>query len=175
MTMRKMPPSCVQTLLETVDAAVPALLAIPDERTTCRPAPGKWSPREIVGHLIDSASNNHKRFVVARWRDDLVFDGYAQDDWVEAQRYQEGPWSDLVMLWAHFNRHIGRVMTSVPDEVRTRERTAHNLDRIAWRTVRADSPATLDYFMNDYVGHLRHHLKQILGIEWDSRRDEHHG
>ena len=81
-----MPPSCVRTLLETVDAAIPALLAIPDEQTTYRSAPGKWSPREIVGHLIDSASNNHKRFVVARWRDDLVFDGYAQDDWVEAQR-----------------------------------------------------------------------------------------
>jgi len=66
-------------------------------------------------------------------------------------------------------------MTSVPDEVRMRERTAHNLDRIAWRTVPADSPVTLDYFMNDYVGHLRHRLKQILGIEWDSRRDGHDG
>jgi hypothetical protein len=171
--MHGMPAGYVHTLLETVDAAVPALLALPAQHTADPPAPGRWSPREIIGHLIDSASNNHKRFVVGRWQDDLVFDGYAQDEWVTAQRYRDAPWVDLVMLWSHFNRHLARVMTSVPEEARRRPRAKHNFDRVAWRPLPADTPATLDYFMNDYVGHLRHHLKQILGTEWDAERDEH--
>ena len=172
--MHGMPPVYVQTLLDTVDLAVPALLALPDAGTAERPAPDKWSAREIVGHLIDSASNNHRRFVTARWRDNLVFDGYAQNDWVEAQRYGEAPWPDLVMLWSHFNRHMARVMTGVPEHARSKQHATHNLDRVAWQPVPADQPATLDYFMNDYVGHLRHHLGQILGAGWDSERGEHH-
>jgi DinB superfamily len=171
--MQGMSPAYAQRLLDTIDAAVPALLALPAQRTGDPLAPGKWSPREIVGHLIDSASNNHRRFVVGRWQDDLIFDGYAQDDWVNAQQYREAPWADLVMLWSHFNRHMARVMASVPEAVRTRPRATHNLDRIAWRPLPADLPATLDYFMDDYVGHLRHHLKQILGAEWDTERDAH--
>ena len=79
-----MSPAYAQRLLDTIDAAVPALLALPAQRTADPLAPGKWSPREIVGHLIDSASNNHRRFVVGRWQDDLIFDGYAQDDWVNS-------------------------------------------------------------------------------------------
>ena len=167
----EMPPPYVHTLLETLDVAEPALLSLPDQATAARPAPGKWSPREIVGHLIDSASHNHRRFVCARWQDDLIFDGYAQDEWVDAQRYREAPWLDLVRLWSQFNRHMARVMASVPEDVRSRLHARHNLDRVAWRPVPPEAPATLDYFMDDYVGHLRHHLKQILGADWDPERD----
>jgi hypothetical protein len=169
-----MPPVYVRTLADTVDAAVPALLALPDRATAEPVAPGKWSPREIIGHLIDSASNNHRRFVSARWKDDLIFDGYDQDQWVDAQRYREAPWSDLVMLWSQFNRHMARVMAAVPEDVRSKPQARHNLDRIAWQPIPADASATLDYFMADYVGHLRHHLKQILGDGWDRERDPHH-
>jgi len=145
---------------------VPALLAIPEEASRHRPAPGKWSPAEIVGHLIDSASNNHRRFVVARWQDDLVFTGYRQDAWVDAQQYDRAPWPELVALWAGFNRHLARVMAAVPPEIRTRAHRQHNLHEIAWQPVPAAQPATLDYFMADYVGHLQHHLRQILGAGW---------
>ncbi len=132
-----------------------------------RPAPGKWSPREIIGHLIDSASNNHQRFVRAGGQDDLVFPAYAQNQWVELQDYQHASWADLVSLWAAFNRHLARVMTAIPESVRSRPRTRHNLDEIAWRVVPATEPVTLDYFMMDYVEHLEHHLRQILGTTWD--------
>jgi hypothetical protein len=93
---------------------------------------------------------------------------------VDVQRHREAPWPDLVMLWSYFNRHVARVMEGVPEDVRTRLRTKHNLDRVAWRPVPTELPTTLDYFMNDYVGHLRHHLKQILGSDWDAERDGHH-
>ena len=94
---------------------LPRLRDLADDGTTRRPAPGKWSPREIIGHLIDSASNNHQRFVRASFQDDLVFAGYDQDRWVAMQRYQEARWEDLLTLWASFNRHLARVMASDPD------------------------------------------------------------
>ena len=149
-------------LLDTVERATPALLALGDQTSARRPAPGKWSAREIIGHLVDSASNNHQRFVRARWQDDLIFAGYAQDAWVEAQRYQEAPWDDLVTLWASFNRHLARVMAATPESVRTKPHDRHNLRGLAWETMAADQPATLDDFMRDYVAHLKHHLGQIL-------------
>ena len=152
-------------LLLVLDAAAPRLLELDDTASAGRPAPGKWSSKEIVGHLIDSASNNHARFVRAQLQDDLIFPGYAQDDWVAAQRYQDAPWRQLVELWAAFNRHLARVMAAVPEDVRMKPRTRHNLHQIAFRTVPENQPATLDYFMRDYVYHLEHHLQQILGPE----------
>jgi hypothetical protein len=161
-----MTPDYIDDLRRTVRHAVPALARVTPEASAERPASGKWSPREIVGHLIDSASNNHRRFVLATVQDDLVFQGYAQDDWVAAQRYQDAPWDELVSLWASFNLHLARVMAAIPETVRTRERTRHNLDQIAFNAVPIDRPATLDYFMRDYVEHLKHHLRQILGADW---------
>ena len=148
-------------LVNTIERTVPLLLALPELQTADRSAPGKWSPREIIGHLIDSASNNHQRFVRAQFDDSLVFPGYQQDEWVAAQSYNDARWEDLVTLWASFNRHLARVMRLVPERVRSKPHQRHNLDRIAFRPVRADAPATLDYFMADYVDHLHHHLKQI--------------
>lgn len=160
-------PPYAARLRAVVVAATPRLLAMDDAATARRPAPAAWSPREIVGHLIDSASHNHQRFVRARWQDDLVFDGYAQDAWVDAQGYADADWHELVALWALYNRHVARVMAATPQAVRTRAHARHALDRIAWRTVPADQPATLDYFMADYVGHLEHHLRQLLGPDWE--------
>jgi len=148
-------------LRDAIARARPFLDSISDEASGRRSAPGKWSPREIVGHLIDSASNNHQRFVRAQFRDDLEFSGYDQDAWVSVQRYHDAPWSELVALWYYFNLHIARVMKSAANDERTRPRARHNLDQIAWKTVPRDQPATLDYFMRDYVGHLKHHLAQL--------------
>ena len=149
-------------LLTLIETATPQLHAISDEASAQRPAPGKWSPREIIGHLIDSASNNHQRFVRAQLQDDLVFPGYEQDAWVAVQRYQQAPWRELVELWAAFNRHIARVMEEATESVRMKPRALHNLHQLAFKPLPQDAPATLDYFMRDYVAHLEHHLGQIL-------------
>lgn len=158
--VREMPP-CALDLANTVEESLHRLRGLGDEVNARRPAPDKWSPREIIGHLIDSASNNHQRFVRAAFQDDLVFLGYDQDKWVALQRYQDAPWGDLVTLWASFNQHLVRVMAAIPADVRRREHRRHNLDRLAFRPVAAGSPATLEYFMEDYVLHLQHHLRQI--------------
>lgn len=130
------------------------------------PAQGKWSPKQIIGHLIDSASNNHQRFVRSVWQEELVFPGYAQEAWVELQRYQETPWAELLTFWGSYNRHIATVMAAVPEEPRRRIRAKHNLDEIATHAPRRPEEATLEYFMHDYVDHLELHLRQILGQEW---------
>jgi uncharacterized damage-inducible protein DinB len=157
-------PEYALDLVATVDRVLPALLAIDDERARARPAPGKWSAKEIVGHLVDSASNNHQRFVRAMFQEDLIFKGYDQANWVAAQNYQGAPWPELVTLWAGFNRHLARVMASVPQTVRTRRHVRHNFHLVAFQPVDEHTPASLDYFMDDYVAHLHHHLRQISAI-----------
>jgi hypothetical protein len=151
----------IDELLRTIDEAGAEFRDADTDAAARRPAAGGWSPKELVGHLIDSAAINHQRFVRARWQDDLVFAGYAQDRWVDAQQYQSGPWVELVLLWQEYNRHLARVMASTPAAVLFREHGTHNLHEIAWRTVPVSVPATLDYFMRDYVGHLQHHVAQI--------------
>ena len=149
-----------EKLRAAVERAVPRLEAISEETASRAPA-GKWSPKEILGHLIDSASNNHGRFVRAQFQEDLVFPGYQQEEWVSTQRYREAAWPSLIVLWKEFNLHLARVMDVIDPELRNRPRTKHALDRIAWTTVPADTPATLEYFMHDYVAHMEHHLGQV--------------
>ena len=159
----------VVELQDIIERAMPALLALGDEASARAPAPGKWSPREVIGHLVDSASNNHQRFVRAQWQDDLIFSGYEQDAWVRAQHYQDAPWGELLTLWASFNRHLARIMAATPPAVLTKPHRRHNLHEMAWQPSPESEPATLDYFMRDYVEHLEHHLRQILGADWESR------
>ena len=154
----------------TVNRLADRLARLDDEAIMRRPAPGKWSIKEIIGHLVDSASNNHQRFLRARWQDDLVFLPYDQDRWVAAQDYQSAPWPELLELWRTFNLHIARVMAATPRELREREHRRHNLDRLAFHTVGANEPATLEYFMRDYVEHLHHHVAQIEALLQDAGR-----
>ena len=154
--------SYIAELRRAVDDATPRLLALGDASAE-KAAPDKWSPREIIGHLVDSASNNHQRFVRGQFQDDLVFAGYAQDDWVRAGGYQDAPWEDLVALWRSFNLQIARVMERVPDEIRLRPHLRHNFDQIGFEAVPQGKPATLDHLMRDYVRHLEHHLRQVFG------------
>jgi len=153
----------VEDLRQTVADAAERLHAISDDDSAISPAPGKWSPREVIGHLIDSAANNHQRFVRAQFVDHLTFDGYDQEDWVAVQRYRDSSWRDLIELWRLYNLHLANVMANTPADALTKPRAEHNLDRIAWKPVANNQPTTLEYFMRDYIGHLKNHLNQILG------------
>lgn len=151
-----------ELLRRAVEDAAPRLRQVSDAASLTPRAPGAWTPREIVGHLIDSACNNHRRFVLAQSQDDLVFPGYDQEAWVRSQRYNDAAWADLVGLWRAYNLHIARLMECAPEEARTRPRTNHTLDKTAWQKLSPGEPATLDSFMRDYVAHLAHHVGQIL-------------
>lgn len=156
----------INELRSVVERSTPALLTLSEADSAHHPALGRWSPREVLGHLIDSASNNHQHFVRAQFQDDLVFPCYEQNAWVRVQQYQESPWAELVTLWRAFNLHLARVMAAIPEPVRTRVHGRHNLNEVAWQIVAPEEPTTLDYVMGDYVDHLKHHLGQILGSQW---------
>lgn len=157
-----MMPDWLDDFQQTIERATERLLLMPEEETTTPKSEGKWSARQIVGHLIDSAANNHHRFVRAQFSDDLVFPGYEQDAWVAVQRYNDEQWSRLVELWRQYNLHLVHVMSAVPETELVKPRTRHNLDQIGWQTVSEREPVTLEYFMRDYVAHLRHHLDQVF-------------
>jgi len=147
----------------TVEEASARLLSIPEAEAAARPAEEKWSAKEIIGHLIDSATNNHQRFVRGQFQENLVFPGYAQEDWVRAQAYQAEPWPLLVNLWRFYNLHLAHVCAHAPEGERLRPRREHNLHEIGFAPVSPDEPATLEHLMRDYVEHLKSHLRQILG------------
>jgi len=109
-----------------------------------------WSKKQILGHLIDSAANNHQRFVRGQLDRDLSTPDYAGNDWVDVEQFQDRDWKDLVQLWLAYNKHLLFLMTHVP---------ARNLD--ATIRIGGDDPASLEAVMIDYVRHLEHHLDQI--------------
>ena len=156
-------PAFVEEFRQTLDRASARLTAITDEASAKPSREGKWSPKQIIGHLIDSAANNHQRFVRAQFSDDLVFSGYEQEHWVNSQNYQGKDWQELLQFWRLYNLHIAHLMSLVPEETRLKLRHKHNLHQIASENLREDEPVTLDWFMRDYVDHLKKHLSQILG------------
>jgi DinB family protein len=126
--------------------------------TSLRPAPGKWSRKEILGHLMDSASNNHQRFVRAALQGELKFPGYDQERLVELQQFREMDWGFLVDLWAAYNRLLAHVITSLPAK-------AANIGC----EIGENPPATLVWIAEDYVEHLKHHLNQIVGNKFPTK------
>jgi DinB superfamily len=146
----------------TVTYAADRLRQIPEAQSGQSIDGDAWCAKEIIGHLIDSAANNHARFVLAQTKGDLVFPGYEQDRWVEIQDYRGASWWQLVDLWRAYNLHLAHVMSGVSDERLRRPCAQHTLETIAFKTVDKTEPATLEYLMKDYIDHLKHHLKQIF-------------
>ena len=149
---------------KTIDTASESLLQVSEAQSERPRIAGKWSPKEIIGHLIDSAANNHQRFVRAQFTDDLVFEGYDQEEWVRVQHYSQESWIQLVRLWQHYNLHLLHFMTFTPTEPLRKLRARHSLSRIAWQEVNENEAVTLEGFMRDYVEHLKNHLRQILTV-----------
>ena len=147
---------------ETIASSTARLREIPEEQSRRRRSADDWAPIEVLGHLIDSAANNHQRFVRAQFTDDLVFSGYEQNQWVSSQNYRGESWSDVIQLWSSYNLHLAHAALAIPEAVLTRPRSPHTLDQIAFNLVDKNEPATLEYLIRDYVDHLQHHLNQIF-------------
>ena len=124
-----------------------------------RPAPQAWSPAETIGHLIDSAVNNHGRFVRAVGGGGLTFEGYDQEGWVEAGRYRDADWTDLVMLWQLYNEQLAHVIDGISDDLLDEPHADHSIRQLYGSTsLVPGAPATLRTLVEDYTDHLRHHL-----------------
>src|SRR2546423_1159846 len=132
----------IEEFRRTVEEAAARMLSMTEAEGRTARAEGKWSAKETLGHLIDSASNNHQRFVRAQFTDHLVFPGYEQEAWVRAQGYQDEPWPLLVGLWRSFNLHLAHLMGRSPEAARLASRERHNLDEIGWIKIGGGEPAT---------------------------------
>ena len=124
---------------------------VDDALSAERPKPDDWCAREIVGHLIDSACNNHRRWILGQTPGLSKFDGYEQDLWVSRNAYADESWGDLVALWAAYNRHLRHVIARTP---------AGHMAMSAM-SPDGDGPVSVGFLMQDYVGHIRHHLEQV--------------
>jgi hypothetical protein len=139
-----------EKLLSVVEAAEPKLRRIAEPESRRPILTGGWSRRQVIGHLIDSASNNHQRFVRAALQTSLDFPGYDQDGNVRVQAVQEADWALLIALWASYNRYLAHVIAYLP---------ASKLETGC--RIGTDNAVTLRFLVTDYLSHLLHHLKQI--------------
>jgi hypothetical protein len=145
-----MPENIANELTAAVEAAIPSLTALSEAQVTHRPAPDRWTIKEVVGHLIDSAANNHQRFVRAQFVNELVFPKYEQNEWVQSQNFNSIVWSDLIEFWRRYNLHLAHVIRNIaPESLGVPCRIGDY------------EPVTLKYLTEDYVAHLKHHLAKI--------------
>src|SRR3954452_4225058 len=138
-------------LAKILEVTPPRLTAISAEDAARRNGADRWAPKEILGHLIDSAGNNHQRFVRGQLFPSLDSPGYAQESWGAVQADCAEPWVDMIALWLLFNRHLLHVMRHAREDALN---TPISID--------GEPPVPLSSVMVDYVGHLEHHLAQIL-------------
>jgi hypothetical protein len=143
--------SIVSDLITFIERHLPALRSITADEFNFKPSPPKWSKKEILGHLIDSAQNNIRRFIVAQYEDNPKI-VYNQDKWVAITGYQQYNLPDLIQLWWLINKHICQVLKNMSTEMTERESETEELHTIKW-------------LAQDYIKHLKHHLHQILDLE----------
>jgi hypothetical protein len=123
-------------------------------------SPVKWSPKEELGHLLDSAANNHQRIVRTQLEDEPKMPGYDGNAWVELHKYQRRNWQEMIDLWRNLNRQLLAAAEAISDA--------------AWLrtcTIADSQPLTLKFVFEDYIDHMVHHLKHI-GVQVNDRKPE---
>jgi hypothetical protein len=142
--------SALHELEHIVDTVPGKLSALAAEVFDKSPAPGKWSPKEIIGHLIDSATNNHHRFVRGQFEERPLI-AYDQEKWVDHNYYSSLPSRHVIRFWEMYNRHIVEVIKQMPEEQLQKECMMSD-----------GSTRTIQWLFEDYVRHLEHHLRQVF-------------
>lgn len=140
-----------QQLEKTIVVAKTRLQAMTEEAASAKPYADKWSIKEILGHLIDSAANNHQRIVRMQEKPDIGTLVYSQLHWVESQQYQNEPWVDVVEFWYRYNMHLVHIIANVNAGL------LHNTCDMGYA-----EPAPLRFVIEDYLRHVHHHLDQIF-------------
>lgn len=136
--------------LEYLCKIIPELLMKIDENSfNEKNRPEKWSKKEIIGHLIDSATHNHQRFVRCQFEEkpQIVYD---QNKWNDYNFYQQIDKHQIIDFWTIYNRQLLELIKRIPNENLERECSV------------GENSFTLEFLINDYVVHLEHHLKQVV-------------
>ena len=150
-----MPANLAQSLERAIAFESVNLRVFTDEQAAVRPSgANSWSRKEELGHLIDSAVNNHVRFVGAALSREYTGSGYDQDAWVRAHAYHDLPWLSLMETWREHNHLLVRVVKGIPE------------DRLSTPCrIGSGAAVTLGFLIEDYILHMQHHLDHILGRE----------
>ena len=136
--------------LEYIITLTPKMLTeISEENMSTKPSPEKWSKKEIIGHLIDSATNNHQRFVRGQF-ENIPEISYDQNNWNEFSFYNQIESKQIISFWTIYNKQIIEIIKRIPKE---------NLEK---QIKIGNNILTLEFLIIDYVEHLEHHLKQII-------------
>lgn len=129
-----------------------------EKELSTKPAPGKWSKKEILGHLCDSAINNLSRFIRAQFEEEpFRVVPYAQDDWVRLNHYNEMKIEDVLNYWVAINKQIVKVVSNIPED---KLGVMCVLGNAAFREDSVDK--TLLWLIEDYVVHMEYHLRQVI-------------
>jgi hypothetical protein len=142
----------IATELQTlIDLYLPLVSGLAYDELDFKPSPAKWSKKEIIGHLIDSAQNNLRRFIVSQYEETPAI-SYDQDKWVSINDYQRSETADLINLWYLLNKQIVFVLRNT-------------LEEMAKRTCKTKEIYTIEWLAKDYIKHLKHHIHQVIDLE----------
>ncbi|MFA6275763.1 MAG: DinB family protein [Pedobacter sp.] len=147
-------------ILSIVDQALLDFETISDEDWKAKPHVNKWSKKELLGHLIDSASNNLRRLIVAQYEQGIKTI-YDQDKWVDYQNYQQMDVEDIKTLWKLLNHQVANVIANIPQS---------KLDNTCDTGVGKAEVHSLVYFIEDYIVHLSYHLKQLNDLNFNAHK-----
>jgi len=134
----------------TIEEYLPKLRLLTDEESSIKPLPNKWSKKEVIGHLIDSAQNNIRRFIVTQYESNPLII-YRQDEWIAINNYQVWSMEDLVQLWYLLNKQICSILNNTSEE-------------ILRRTCQTETSHSIEWLAKDYIKHMKHHLHQALNL-----------
>lgn len=133
------------------EAVYASLVSVSEDLASVPWRKNGWTRKQVLGHMIDSAANNHQRFVRAALDGSYTGPFYAQEGWVKAHGYEQMPWSTLLEWWRIYHEILKAVVARIPE------------DRFAAICrVGSDAPVTLRFLVEDYIAHQKHHLEQIL-------------
>lgn len=152
----------IETLKDIMDTVYPIFNKMSSAQFGEKPSENKWSPKEIIGHLVDSAFNNHRRLILAENQDDLLFDGYDQDEWVRRNNYQNRSKDEVLELWRISNLQFGHVANSLSKEKLNAKTKAHSYFGWSMIPFEEGKEENVQYLIADYVYHTEHHILQIL-------------
>jgi hypothetical protein len=147
--------------LESLCDTIPALLrAIATTEFSRQAVPGKWSKKQIIGHLIDSAANNHHRFVRGQF-EEVPRITYDQDAWNAHSYYQDMDGEEVIGFWEAYNRQLLRIISNIPEHLLQRRVETGGESFFAGNTPPGPTP-TIDFLIEDYVAHMEYHLRQVV-------------
>lgn len=139
----------IKDLQQIINEYVGKIESIPDAEFSAKPRADKWSKKEVLGHLIDSAQNNLRRFICSQYESEPPKITYQQDFWVKANGYQASSKNDVILYWRLINQRIADVLAAMPEDQYGKQCDTGSLRTLSW-------------LADDYVKHMKHHLNQII-------------